>query len=85
MPEVKLTPEQTAAIDKLAQDLLIVEEQDRTASIMLMVDTYAKAIRDEHPDLPGDKVESAVKRFGDLILQRFNELKNSIAGGEGHA
>jgi hypothetical protein len=82
---MKLTPEQNAHIDKLAQDLLIVEPQDRTPAIMRMVDDFVKAVRAEHPDMPEDKIESAAKRFGDLILQRFNELKNSIAGGEGHA
>ena len=81
--EVKLTPEQTAAIDRLARDLLIVG--DAPLQFVLLMDEYAKAVRAEHPDLPEDKIESAAKRFGDLILQRFNELKNSIPGGEGHA
>jgi hypothetical protein len=81
--EVELTPEQTAAIDKLARDLVIVG--DAPQRYVLMMDEYAKAVRAEHPDLPEDKIESAAKRFGDLILKRFNELKNSNTGGEGHA
>jgi hypothetical protein len=83
--EVKLTPEQAAAIDKLARDLLIIEPEDRKAAILTMVDTYVGAVRKEYPDLPEEKIESAASRFGDLILQRFKELKNSVAGGGGHA
>ena len=82
--DLELTPEQIAAIDKLAHDLLIVE-QDRTAAILTMVNEFVISARAEYPDLPEEKIQSAASRFGDFILQRFNELKNSIAGGEGHA
>jgi hypothetical protein len=81
--EIKLTPEQNAAIDKLARKLLIVGE-DRTAALVLMMNEYAKSVHAEHPDLSEDKIEDAAKRFGDLILRRFNEL-NSNVSGEGHA
>ena len=80
--EVKLTPEQSAVIDELAQKLLIVGPQDREPAMRLWVDEYAKAARAAYPDLPEEKIESAVFRFGNLILRRFNELK---AGGEGHS
>jgi hypothetical protein len=86
MTDDDLTPEQLAAIDKLAADLLIIEPQeDRTAAILTMVNEFVKTARAEYPDLPEEKIEKAAKRFGDLILQRFNELKNSVAGGEGRA
>jgi hypothetical protein len=78
---MQLTPEQSAAIDKLANKLLIVGE-DRTAALVLMMNEYAKSARAEHPDLPEEKIEDAAKRFGDLILRRFDELN---VGGEGHA
>lgn len=83
--DVKLTPEQINAVDKLARDLLIVEPQDRAAVILMMVNKYVRSVRAEYPDLPEEKIEKAASRFGDLILQRINELNNSIAGGEGHA
>ena len=82
---MKLTPEQINAVDKLARDLLIVEPQDRAAVILMMVNKYVRSVRAEYPDLPEEKIEKAASRFGDLILQRINELNNSIAGGEGHA
>jgi hypothetical protein len=83
--DVKLTPEQIDAVDKLARDLLVVEPQNRAAAILMMVNKYVRSVRAEYPDLPEEKTEKAASRFGDLILQRFNELNNSIAGGEGHA
>lgn len=82
--DVKLTPEQINAVDKLARDLLIVEPL-RAAAILMMVNKYVRSVRAEYPDLPEEKIEKAASRFGDLILQRINELNNSIAGGEGHA
>ena len=51
----------------------------------MMVNKYVRSVRAEYPDLPEEKIEKAASRFGDLILQRINELNNSIAGGEGHA
>jgi hypothetical protein len=83
--DVKLTHEQIDAVDKLARDLLIVEPQDRAAGILMMVNKYVRSVRAEYPGLPEEKIEKAASRFGDLILQRINELNNSIAGGEGHA
>jgi hypothetical protein len=84
MSDATLTPEQIEAIDKLARDLLILEPQDVSLRFLLMVDKYKKSVRAEYPDLPEEKIESAASRFGDLILKRFNELHNSIAG-EGNA
>jgi hypothetical protein len=82
--EVKLTPEQSAAIDGLAQSLLIIGPEDRGPAILLWVDQYCKAVRAKYPRLPEEKIESAVFRFGGLILQRFAELNSAIGGG-GHA
>jgi hypothetical protein len=84
MSDATLTAKQIAAIEKWARTLLILLEQDRTAAILTWVNEYVIALRAEYPDLPEEKIESAAKRFGDLILKRFNELNNS-AGGEGHA
>jgi hypothetical protein len=75
-----LSASQTAATEKLARTLLIVEPQDRTAAILTMVGEYEKAVRAKCPDLPEEKIESAVSRFGDLIWKRFNELNANVGG-----
>jgi hypothetical protein len=77
---MKLTPDQIAAIEKMARTLLIIEPQDRAPAILTLVGGYEKAVRAKYPDLPEEKIESAVFRFGDLIWKRFNEL-NANAGG----
>jgi hypothetical protein len=82
--EIKLTDEQVAAIDGLAQSLLIIPPQDRSPAIMLMVDEYVKSVRAAYPNLPEEKIENAATRFGNLILERFAEL-NAAVGGGGHA
>src|SRR5262245_11403030 len=75
-----LSAAQTAAIEKLARTLLIVEPQDRTAAILTMVGEYEKAVRAKYPDLREEKIESAVSRFGDSIWKRFNELNENVGG-----
>jgi hypothetical protein len=80
--EVKLTPEQSAVIDDLAQKLIILGPQDFIPAMKLWVDECVKSMRAKYPDVPEHEIESAAFRFGDLILRRFNELN---VGGEGHA
>jgi hypothetical protein len=77
---VKLSAGQTAAVEKMARTLLILEPQDRDRAVLTWVDEFAKAVRAKYPDLPEEKIESAVFRFGDLIRKRFNELNANVGG-----
>jgi len=85
VPSAKLNTEQAAQIEKWAQDFLILEPQDRIAAIATISAEYAKAVRTAYPDLPQEKIKSAVMRLSNLILKRFNELKATISSEGGRA
>ena len=75
-----LSTDQRATIESLARKLLLIEPQDRAPAMLLFVSEYNKSLRAKCPQLSESKIENAIDRFGDLIVNRFCEL-DATAGG----